>query len=854
MTPNGILQQADHNEQVELLTAELELAIKWNRASAILAVYSSEPVKSHAEHAVETVLGGQGQKIIHVDLTGMTDTRFISVLDNAPAANDRILFVEGINPSSAAQSNLFIKLGMHQAIFTAKKMRIVFWVSQENAAALLRTAADFWEIRQRVFEFMEMPKPAQVLKSAIEQVWDSLDDEAHPEAIQFQMETSEADQEDSRLQLTLGILHWRKGDFPKAGIHLQQAVKDAIKVDDDLFEAECHTALALLHASQGNNAEAVQSYKQAIAVAPDHFSGWNNLGGLCLRIEKNDEAMLAFQKALKANDKDPVAWSGLGSVYSRIGYYEEAIAAYRIACESMPKLPRLWQGLGEAYALAGRDSEAAAIYQKAIELDQRSANSWLGLAKIYGKQGKSKDAVKAFQKALVIEPNCPETWNELGMVFLNSRKLEEAAKSFSKAVEIRSGFVQALGNLGMVQAGVGDHPKAIELFHKAIEAGKDAGEKASAWEKIAASYRAMNDYDQAIRAYQEADQLLGRKPRPGLKISEQNLKPEHKPPAAATEAPQAALIETTSQEQNQVHFTISSSENLYPPEEPTMSAFFSHPILKNKSKAEPRKEQAAAITFEHDEAAADSNNPAVWNEKGNIHFRNGAYNEAIAAYNRSIELDRSFGWPYSNLALTYLTLGKFSEAILLYQKSIVLLKTNEEKAASWNSLGNIYRQLNNYEDALNAYQNADEVDPHNAGRRDRAEFAYSDANTQNAQVWLELGNLFFKAASYSEAVKAYTKAIQIDPSSGWAHSNLAMSLVFQGRHRDAVPVYLKSIELFTNSRDKAVSWNRLGNVYRRLNELENARKAYENGAKLSDEKTSLLTRTRFSLLGNCYTN
>ena len=285
-----------------------------------------------------------------------------------------------------------------------------------------------------------------------------------------------------------------------------------------------------------------------------------------------------------------------------------------------------------------------------------------------------------------------------------------------------------------------------------------------------------------------------------------------------------------------------------------MSTFFSHPIFKAVPVPEISKKQLTSVSFESEEEMAETKNPAVWNEKGNIHFRNRAYNEAITAYNKSIELDRSFGWPYSNLALTYFTLGKYAEAILLYQKSICLLGTNEEKAASWNSLGNIYRRLNNYEKALNAYQNADEIDPQNTGRRDKVDFAYSEPNSQNEQVWIELGNLFFKAASYTEAVDAYTKAVKIDPASGWAHSNLAMSLVFQGKYEAAVPVYLKSIDLFNNNKDKAVSWNRLGNVYRRMNDSTNAKKAYQNAVKCSDEKASLLTRTRFSLLGNCYSN
>ena len=180
-----------------------------------------------------------------------------------------------------------------------------------------------------------------------------------------------------------------------------------------------------------------------------------------------------------------------------------------------------------------------------------------------------------------------------------------------------------------------------------------------------------------------------------------------------------------------------------------------------------------------------------------------------------------------------------------------MLQNKEEQAASWNSLGNIYRHLNDYENALNAYQKADELDPQNTGKRDRADMSISGPNSHNAQVWLELGNLFFKSASYADAAEAYANAVKMDPASGWAHSNMAMSLVFQGRYKEAIPVYMKSIELFTTDKEKATSWNRLGNVYRKLNDQSNAQKAYQTAVILSNEKTSLLTRARFTLLGNC---
>jgi tetratricopeptide (TPR) repeat protein len=109
----------------------------------------------------------------------------------------------------------------------------------------------------------------------------------------------------------------------------------------------------------------------------------------------------------------------------------------------------------------------------------------------------------------------------------------------------------------------------------------------------------------------------------------------------------------------------------------------------------------------------DSKNAHVWNELGNVYFNTGAHDDAVTAYSKAIELDRWFAWPYSNLALTYVQKGRFVEAILLYQRSIELFASEKDKAISWNRLGNVYRRINDYENAIAAYQRADELDPDN---------------------------------------------------------------------------------------------------------------------------------------------
>ncbi|MBI3739399.1 MAG: tetratricopeptide repeat protein, partial [Chloroflexi bacterium] len=109
----------------------------------------------------------------------------------------------------------------------------------------------------------------------------------------------------------------------------------------------------------------------------------------------------------------------------------------------------------------------------------------------------------------------------------------------------------------------------------------------------------------------------------------------------------------------------------------------------------------------------DAKNAHVWNELGNVYFNTGEIDDAVVAYSKAIELDRWFAWPYSNLALAYVQKGRFVEAILLYQRSIELFASEKDKAISWNRLGNVYRRLNDYDNAIASYQRADELDPDN---------------------------------------------------------------------------------------------------------------------------------------------
>jgi tetratricopeptide (TPR) repeat protein len=252
--------------------------------------------------------------------------------------------------------------------------------------------------------------------------------------------------------------------------------------------------------------------------------------------------------------------------------------------------------------------------------------------------------------------------------------------------------------------------------------------------------------------------------------------------------------------------------------------------------------------------AAHAEEARKWTAKGNAHFNQGALDEAIVAYNKAIQIDPGYGVPYGNLALTYMTHGQFAEAILLYQKSIELLESDREKAISWNGLGNAYRCIDDYGNAVSAYQRAAELDPETGGIRDQADDFKPRPTRRSAKGWNDLGTLLLKTGALDKAAEAFQKAIDLEPKFGRPYSNMARVKAAEGKYSEAVEFYEMSTALLESDKEKADAWNGMGNAYRKLNNYDKAINAYQKAVVLADEGVDLITRTRFSLLSNVFVN
>ena len=88
-------QQLD--ERLDIFFREIELAIKWQRPSILLAIYPTPAVHTEVEAALENKIIGFGQQVMHVRAEEDTNPDVSLFISQVPDLERVIFFVDGLS-------------------------------------------------------------------------------------------------------------------------------------------------------------------------------------------------------------------------------------------------------------------------------------------------------------------------------------------------------------------------------------------------------------------------------------------------------------------------------------------------------------------------------------------------------------------------------------------------------------------------------------------------------------------------------------------------------------------------------------------------------------------------------------
>ncbi len=225
---------------------------------------------------------------------------------------------------------------------------------------------------------------------------------------------------------------------------------------------------------------------------------------------------------------------------------------------------------------------------------------------------------------------------------------------------------------------------------------------------------------------------------------------------------------------------------------------------------------------------------------GNVYMENQKPRMAILSYRRAIFLSPSFATAHSCLANAYLADGEVGRAIYHYNQA--LRNGSREDMAIYGNLGMAYEVKGMFDEAIEQYERALEVDSTSVMARlgiaesysrkkqhDKAIEAYKDLIQTNeefmrARVYYSLGVAQHQDARFKEAIDSYARAIEVDSTFAEAYYGLGNAYYRLRDFDDAVSDFKKAVRLAPNHIAAVVN---LGNTYLEIGRLDDAISTYK---------------------------
>jgi tetratricopeptide (TPR) repeat protein len=245
---------------------------------------------------------------------------------------------------------------------------------------------------------------------------------------------------------------------------------------------------------------------------------------------------------------------------------------------------------------------------------------------------------------------------------------------------------------------------------------------------------------------------------------------------------------------------------------PEINAFVSFPplaISKNEKTISTVNLQEKAAEPIVTESAIDPDAAATHIKLGNALRARGQFDEAIAHYQKAVDLKPDHAGVHANLGNAFQACGKFDLAIAQYKRA---LEIDPGQAVVYNNLGGaILGAQGEFEDAAACFEQAitlkpDYFDAHNnlayiyraQGKLDATAACYERAITlrpDRADLHHELGCAFRDLGKLDAAVECYQRTLALNSNFAEAHYNLGNVFGDQGRLDDAIKCYERALTL-----------------------------------------------------------
>ena len=527
---------------------------------------------------------------------------------------------------------------------------------------------------------------------------------------------------------------------------------------DAIKEAHYKLGIAYLEAGQYNRA--ISEFEAAIKLDANFIGAHCALCRAYLEQDELEKASTAVTEALKLDatyqpamllcDTITQAYYDRGRQHLDAGRYAEAVPIFQKALTLDADLGRsaevsdtenkhIHAHLGAAYIGLKAYQEAIDALQNAIALDADLVDAHYNLGYAYVEQGHPDKAIPHLERAIAIAPNLKRAHYNLARAHRESGNLEAATHAvtetlrldpnYQPAHELANAIKQAHYNRGITYFNGERYSEAATAFQNAITLDSDF---TTAHYNLGLTYLKTETYLRAVEALQKTVALDSTytAAHHALALAYLGQQELEKAREAAREA---LKLDANYQPARSLLEAIDPS--FTPPETETTPP----PEPEQSVDQQPTAKSSQETHYELGTAYRDAN----------------MLTEAIAEFKKAIDLDPDFVAAHTSLGEVYLEIGQLDDA---KNAANAALKVDANSQSAHQLL----------EDIKQARPTPPQPTP-------KKTVSTPPADTPDAKQDLERGHVFLSNKQYNQAAAAFKKVIKVDPSLVEAHYGLAQA-------------------------------------------------------------------------------
>lgn len=225
-----------------------------------------------------------------------------------------------------------------------------------------------------------------------------------------------------------------------------------LAIERDPGQGDAYFPKAIILVNQKRLAEAEQTAKQGLSVAPDSPIGHYYLGRIFLESGKQEEAVASFERAIAVNAAFEPAYLAQASLYESRQEREKAIAVLKRYLERVnPNNKDIRQHLIQLYVNTKDYAGGLAELEKMLDLEPGDLDAQLRMALIYGEKKEFHKAIELLQGVLKARPAELKVRDYLGYLYEETKEFPKAVEAYQFNIQLDPSYAESHMHLGVLQ-------------------------------------------------------------------------------------------------------------------------------------------------------------------------------------------------------------------------------------------------------------------------------------------------------------------------------------------------------------------------------------------------------------------